>query len=156
MMQWLFTTVVVPLMPYTQLPEPNYQHQIEQIQSRLNQSEQAQVERPEMLVEQSQPAQSNPAPLPKVTGAFLMRDHMAQEDPEWVEELPFRLTGVIELGGQRAAIVHDGQIDHVVAVNSYLGSYRVVSVTRERLVLSHVDTKKRGRQLALVLQESIQ
>lgn len=63
-----------------------------------------------------------------------------------------RLTGLIEISGQRVAILNDGEKDHVVGIGSYvLNTHRVETLGRRHVVLMPLNVEAGGARLELNL-----
>jgi hypothetical protein len=155
MISFLFSLMLVPLLPELANPADQHSDDLSLLAHRIRQSQEILPSRPVGLAQE--PVESA-RDLPVITGRLFdwsetQRD--AKGKVQTANDLPvetLRLTGMIESAGQRVAILHDGQQDHVVAVGSYvLNTYKVISFGANRVVLMPLDGLAGGKPLELNL-----
>jgi hypothetical protein len=160
MIDYLFSLLLVPIFP--QLADPVLTHAVamKELEDRLLWGRNPPPVKSGSIpsINLSEELNSNPANLPPISGRLLewSSSQVAEEqNRQFVIGLSaglLRLTGMIEASGQRAAILNDGQQDHVVGVGSYvLNAYRVASIGKEQIVLMAVDPRLGNKRLELNL-----
>lgn len=160
MIEFLFSLLLVPLVPALQNPDIGHAESLGALEQRLNQGRNASLTVSEANVPDSEKSilASSSEYLPPITGRLfewssnVLASEQARQDELGRTVESMRLTGVIESSGQRVAILNDGQRDHVVGVGSYvLNAYRVNSLSAGNVVLLPVDGRTRGKPLELKL-----
>ena len=160
MIEYLFTFLLVPLIPSLADPAANHAATLTTLEQRMNQGLQASSTVVDASLVMSEPVKLNTkvAELPPITGRMFgwsapksMGDQVESAELEkFVGSL--RFAGEIESSGKRVAILNDGEQDHVVGVGSYvLGVYKVTSLGRGKVVLTPVDGWTGGKRLELNL-----
>jgi hypothetical protein len=155
MISTLFSLLLVPLLPELANPADQHSADLNLLAQRIRQSQEILPRTPEDLA----PAQpDNTRSVPVITGRLFdwsASQRNAQGAVSLAQDLPvetLRLTGMIESAGQRVAILHDGEKDHVVAIGSYvLNTYKVISFGANRVVLMPLDGLAGGKPLELNL-----
>lgn len=160
MMDYLFSLLLVPLMPSLANPEVTHSEALTTLEQRLEQGRQATLNQSTEAMVPAEPARLNTEKdaLPVITGRVFEWSSRESADVQtqnaalgrFAESL--RFTGEIESSGQRVAILNDGEQDHVVAVGSYvLNSYQVTALGQGTVVLMPLDGWSGGKRLELKL-----
>lgn len=160
MIDYLFTLLLVPVLPELASPNLNHATALSALEQRLNQSQQVV---PTVLEAAEVSEVQQPAPsLPKISGRLFSwsstdaNDEKARKDAVVLSAEALTLTGMIESSGQRVAILSDGEKDHVVGVGSYvLDAYKVVSFGPGQVVLMPLDGQAGGKPLQLNLMPGV-
>lgn len=160
MIEFLFSLLLVPLVPALENPGIGHAKSLEAMEQRLNQGKNAYLTVPEVTVPDAEKSNLaiNPELLPPITGRlFEWSNNVVVSEPtnQGAQDRPvesMRLTGILESSGQRVAILNDGQRDYVVGVGSYvLDAYRVNSLSAGKVVLLPLDERAKGKPLELNL-----
>ncbi|WP_334119130.1 hypothetical protein [Limnobacter sp.] len=160
MIEFLFSLLLVPVLPELEDPAERHAVALKGLEQRLNQGRQGAGGAVGRLVAAPQPEALSPdsSRLPAITGRLFewsSVNSLAEQGQVAAYGLSaesLQLTGLIESSGQRVAILNDGEKDHVVGLGSYvLGTYQVVAFGRGQVVLMPLDTKTGGKRLELNL-----
>jgi len=161
MIEFIFSALLVPLLPALADPAVSHDRALKALQARLNQ---AQLAQPAPVVAELSPSapQLTVAPsLPVISGRLFAWSKGAADEGQQSPAAPavsaqsLRLTGLIETSGQYVGILNDGEKDHVVGVGSYvMDTYRVVSLGKRRMVLMPLDHQAGGAPMELGLLPS--
>ncbi|BET27287.1 Tfp pilus assembly protein PilP [Limnobacter thiooxidans] len=155
MISFLFSLLLVPLLPELANPADQHSDDLNLLAQRIRQSQEI---LPQTPMDLTQAQVESARDLPLITGRLFdwsATQRNAKGEVPAANDLPvetLRLTGMIESAGQRVAILNDGQKDHVVAVGSYvLNTYKVISFGVNRVVLMPLDGLAGGKPLELNL-----
>lgn len=148
MIEFIFSTLLVPLLPALANPAVSHDQALKELQSRLGQVQHAQPVSMESKLSSAEPQLKPSLALPVISGRLFdwsnsSKNESGQSSIEiGVSAQSLRLTGVIETSGQYVGILNDGEKDHVVGVGSYvMDAFRVVSLGKRRLVLMPIDSR---------------
>ncbi|MCR2745943.1 hypothetical protein [Limnobacter parvus] len=164
MIEYLFSMLLVPLLPALENPDIGHAESLMALEQRLNQGRNSSVRVSEAKApgDDELTLASNTESLPAITGRlFEWSSNLLVSEQARIDDLgravgSMRLTGIIESSGQRVAILNDGQRDYVVGVGSYvLNAYRVNSLGAGNVVLLPVDGRARGKPLELKLMPGV-
>lgn len=158
MIEFIFSALLVPLLPSLADPAATHSQALKELQTRLNQ---AQLAPPITTAAESSPGElklTTAAALPAISGRLFdwsksSADLAVQQSiAVAVSAQSWRLTGLIETSGQYVGILNDGEKDHVVGVGSYLmDAYRVASLGNGRMILMPLDSQAGSAPLQLDL-----
>lgn len=158
MIDFLFSMLLVPLLPELGDPHINHAEAISTLQKRL--SEKPPITPVEVVAQPSNMLISSGESLPAISGRLFEWSNAAlKEDSDPLEAVDLsaeslRLTGLIESAGQKVAILNDGEDDYVVGLGSYvLGVYKVASFGPGRVVLRRVDGRSGEKRIELNLMQ---
>ena len=158
MIEFIFSALLVPLLPALADPAVSHDRTLSELQSRLNQARQAQPAAVAADLSADDPQTLSDPPLPVISGRLFAWSKSITETGQpttvtaAVSAQSLRLTGLIETSGQYVGILNDGEKDHVVGVGSYvMNAYRVVSLGKRRMVLMPLDRQTGGMPLELDL-----
>lgn len=146
MIEFIFSALLVPLMPALADPAVSHDPALKDLRARLDQSQSAQPALVPVELLPSKPQPSTKLSLPAISGRLFdwtRNSADATGQPSMAvgaSAQSLRLTGLIETSGQYVGILNDGEKDHVVGVGSYvMDAYRVVSLGKRRMVLMPLD-----------------
>lgn len=160
MIEFLFSVLLIPVLPELADPSDNHSVAIKEIDRRLSRSrENASPSIQGSTVGATPETSSLEAPdLPIITGGLFEWSSTkpinteGEETAGGLSTASLRLTGLIDISGQRVAILSDGEKDHVVGVGSYvLNTYQVVALGSRNAVLKPLDQGSGGARLELNL-----
>lgn len=160
MMEFIFSMLLVPLLPELGDPHINHASAITALEGRLSEKRSDKLTKKpvEGAVTPAHSLIASAEALPAISGRlFQWSDVEKGGNPNGLEAVDLlaeslRLTGLIESAGQKVAILNDGQDDHVVGVGSFvLGTYKVASFGPGRVVLFRIDSRSGERRLELNL-----
>ncbi|MBU0784782.1 MAG: hypothetical protein KJ798_05370 [Gammaproteobacteria bacterium] len=166
MIEFLFSLLLVPMLPELADPAESHSTALKELDRRLSRGGPGSMEFTEGSVIDPLPGVSptlnmlNPgsSSLPVITGGLFEWSSITPMSGQGYETAggssaaSLRLTGLIETSGQRIAILNDGEKDHVVGVGSYvLNTHKVVTLGRRHAVLIPLDVETGGARLELNL-----
>lgn len=152
MIDWLLMMVLGPWVPGMEDPATVYKPEMVALTARIERSMALQNE-PPAAIDYRPPT---PISHPVITGRlFEFRELIAPADQTQMSADAIgalSLSGILQSGRDRVAIVSDGENDHVVAAGSHLfQSARVLRVNQDSVVLS-IDAKEgKGKLVELRL-----
>ena len=157
MIEFLFSALLVPVLPELADPTETHAVAIKEIDKRLTRSR----EGAELPADASTPLEtltSNQPELPVITGGLFGWSkvkpvaNQGNADVASSPSIQLRLTGLMDISGQRVAILNDGAKDHVVGVGSYvLDTYQVVALGPKNAVLKALGQGSGAERLELNL-----
>ena len=158
MIEFIFSALLVPLLPALADPAVSHDLALKGLQARLNQAQLAQPGAVAAELLPSEPQPNTRLALPAISGRLFdwsktSADATGQPSlAVGASAQSLRLTGLIETSGQYVGILNDGEKDHVVGVGSYvMDAYRVVSLGKRRMVLMPLDKQTGAAPLELGL-----
>lgn len=160
MIHYLFSLLLVPFLPMLEDPVLRHDEALKVVEQRLHPKDRAEQG---LLAQAVLAAPEEQKSLPPITGRLFEWSTLAAQakvdqtaSPGGISADALRLTALIESGGQRVAILNDGQKDHVIGVGSYvLDTYRVVSFGSNQVVLAPIDGQSGGKPLQLNLMPGV-
>lgn len=166
MMEFLFSLLLVPILPELADPEESHSTALRELDRRLSRGGPGSMELAEGAVADpglnasATAAMLNTPPLslPAITGGLFewsnirSVSNLGDQTAGGSAPVSLRLTGLIETSGQRVAIINDGDKDHVVGVGSYvLNTHRVEALGRRHAVLMPLNVEAGAARLELNL-----
>lgn len=160
MIELLFSLLLVPLLPELADPAESHSAALRELDRRLSRGGPNSIAFTEgSAVSPSPDVLALDAPsLPVITGGLFEWSNISSitSQGDVTSSLSsvasLRLTGLIEISGQRVAILNDGEKDHVVGIGSYvLNTHRVKTLGRRHVVLMPLNVDAGDARLELNL-----
>jgi hypothetical protein len=160
MIELLFSLLLVPILPELADPAENHSSALRELDRRLSRGGPNSIAFTEGSAVSPNPdvlALDSPS-LPVITGGLFEWSNInpitsqGEVAVNGLSAVSLRLTGLIEISGQRVAILNDGEKDHVVGIGSYvLNTHRVETLGRRHVVLMPLNVEAGGTRLELNL-----
>ena len=156
MIDFLFSFLLVPLEPALENPQTLYAGQLTEIVQRLDKSQEVhpaldpELFKPKPVVQPETPKgilliNTLPKPEEGKSPAGLSSEALAT----------LSLTGVMQVGKGKVAILNDGVNDHVLALGSYLlNSMQVSFIGNDRIRLTPIQQTAESKDIELILQHA--